>query len=267
NDVTQEDFNSMITAANTGLSALDFEIRSTLHQQTRERQYALVNTTSDILTQLATVHSNDEIAYIKRLLDEIFETNNTETREAMCIAAKDAINLARAGRRETQGGNDTQQKFNLTANEAELLLNNLVIEGWLEKSPQNFFSLSPRALMELKSWLVDTYNEPKEPGEGTRSEDKIKFCHACKEIVTMGQRCADQNCPARLHDICTQAFFRVQRSRSCPICKNEWDGKHFVGEKAVTTSESYLRGKRRSGARVVEAEASGEGEEDIGDND
>jgi hypothetical protein len=79
-----------------------------------------------------------------------------------------------------------------------------------------------------------------------------------------GQRCTQRECPCRLHDICTQNFFRSQRSQTCPICKAEWDGRHFVGEKAITTSESYLKGKRRSGGgrKVPEAEADEEEDSD-----
>lgn len=178
NDITQEDFDSMLSAANDALSPLDFEIRSTLHQETRERYYALVNTTSDALTQIATIHSTDEIGYVKRLLDTMFETNNNERREAMCIAGKEALNLARAGRRDTDG-QQSQPKFNLTSTEAESLLSNLAVEGWLDKSRKGFYSLSPRALMELKGWLVETYNDEDD------NVQKIKSCQACKEIITV----------------------------------------------------------------------------------
>lgn len=181
-DVTQKDFTSMISAANDALSPLDFEIRSALHQETRERYYALVNTTSDALTQVATIHSSDEIGYVKRLFDEMFDANNTERREAMCIAGKDALNLVRAGRREmqqTQQNGESQTKFNLTAHEAEVLLSKLVAEGWLEKSAKGFYSLSPRGLMELKGWLVETYNDEE------NEVRKIKSCEACKEIITV----------------------------------------------------------------------------------
>jgi non-structural maintenance of chromosomes element 1 len=42
----------------------------------------------------------------------------------------------------------------------------------------------------------------------------------------------------------------------------EWDGKHFVGEKAITTSEKYLQGKRRGGSsRRVQQEAEEEADE------
>jgi len=180
-DITQEDFASMVSAANDALSPLDFEIRSAFHQESRERYYALVNTTSDALTQVATIHSSDEIGYVKRLFDEMFDANNTERREAMCIAGKDALNLVRAGRRETQTqqNGESQTKFNLTAHEAELLLSKLVGEEWLEKSAKGFYSLSPRGLMELKGWLVETYNDEE------NEIRKIKSCEACKEIITV----------------------------------------------------------------------------------
>lgn len=178
-DVTQEDFSSMISAANDALSPLDFEIRSAFHQETRERYYALVNTTSDALTQIATIHSTDEIAYVKRLLDAMFDTNNTAKREAMCIAGKDALNLVRAARRDTTGEEtEPQLKLNLTSTEAESLLSQLLVEGWLDKSPSGFYSLSIRALLELGGWLVETYND-----EENRVQ-KIKSCQACKEIIT-----------------------------------------------------------------------------------
>lgn len=255
-DITHEDFTSMLAAANDALSPLDFEIRSALHQETRERYYALVNATSDALTQIATVHSTDEITYVKRLLDAMFETNNTEKREAMCVAGKDALNLVQADHRE-HVGERTQPSFNMTQTDAEALLSHLTAEGWLEKSARGFYSLSLRGLIELKPWLVETYNDEE------NDVYKIKSCQACKDIVTVvssfspntratadclqGQRCPTPGCPVRIHNICTQNYFRSRRSQDCPTCKTTWDGSHFVGERAITTSESYLKGRRRSG--------------------
>lgn len=180
-DVSQDNLNSMISASNKALTPLDYEIRTTVHQDSRETYYALVNTTSDQLTQMATTLSNDEIAYVKRLLDEIFDKNNTKKREALCIHGKDALNLVRAGRRETQStqtDNADLTRYNLTMNEGEATLAKLVAEGWLEKSGKGFYSLSPRGLMELKSWLVETYDDDEEDVK------KIKDCEACKQIVT-----------------------------------------------------------------------------------
>ncbi|KAK5237658.1 hypothetical protein LTR47_000750 [Exophiala xenobiotica] len=234
-DATIEDLNMYVAEANRRLSPLDLEIRSTFHQQTRERVYALVNTTSDPLTQLATTYSPDEIVYLKKLLDAMFDgQNNKGKREAMCLSGIDAIHVGRAqssNRRDTtENGSGATQSSNagmLGARDAEAMLNKLLEEGWLEKSRHGFYSLSPRALMELKGWLVDTYNDEDDDGE---RREKIKFCHACKEIITVN-------------------FFRMHRSQTCPICKTEWDGEHYVGEKAITTSESYQMSRRKSGHR------------------
>ncbi|KAL6248762.1 hypothetical protein RBB50_003824 [Rhinocladiella similis] len=265
-DVTVEDLNSYIADSNTRLSPLDLEIRSTFHQKTRERIYALVNTTSDPLTQLATTYSADEIVYLKKLLDAMFDgSNNRGKKEAMCLSGIDAIQVGRTqgNRRTTQDGDGNATQTNastLGPKDAEAMLAKLVEEGWLEKSRSGFYSLSPRALMELKGWLVDTYNDEDEDGE---TRDKIKFCHACKEIITVGQRCPRRECRCRLHDICTQNFFRMQRSQTCPVCKTEWDGQHYVGEKAITTSESYQMSRRRSGhRRPAESQRQRDGDED-----
>jgi non-structural maintenance of chromosomes element 1 len=184
-DVSIDDLNSYISAANSKLSPLDLDIRSTFHQQTRERWYALVNTTSDSLTQLATTYTAEEIAYVKRLLDAMFEgPNNKGRREAMCIGGIDAVQLHKPGpRRDTpQAGNQ-----GLTMREAEGMLRRLVDEGWLEKSPKGFYSLSPRALMELRAWLVETYND--QADEEVERVERIKFCHACREIITVVSWC------------------------------------------------------------------------------
>jgi non-structural maintenance of chromosomes element 1 len=268
-DITQEDFSSYVSAANTALSPLDLEIRGTFHQITRERIYALINLTSDEGIKLATSHTAEEIAFVKRVMDAMFETNNKPKKEAMCVSNMDALRLNKpSSTRDTQNGTSQASGQGLSMKDAEAMMTNLVEEGWLEKSKKNFYSLSPRALMELRGWLVDTYNEPEleEEDEDERQprHEKIKTCNACKEIITVGQRCVDLNCPGRLHDICTQNFFRMQRGNACPVCKKEWDGKHYVGEKAITTGESYLKGKRRStNTRPAMASSERDGEDEM----
>lgn len=39
----------------------------------------------------------------------------------------------------------------------------------------------------------------------------------------------------------------MQQAEKCPVCKADWPHNKFVGERAITTSEQYLQGKRRSG--------------------
>ncbi|KPI43892.1 Non-structural maintenance of chromosomes element-like protein [Cyphellophora attinorum] len=262
--INQEDLESYITLANRALSPLDLEIRSTLHQTSRNRVYALVNVASDPMTQLATTYSADEINFVKKMLDTMFNSNNRGRTEAMCISSIEVVQLS---------SKSTAKK--LTGNEVEDLVRNLELEGWLEKSDAGFYALSPRALMELKGWLAETYNDVDEEDmdeEEAASRRKIKSCHACKEIITTGQRCARRECPFRLHDICIQNFFRTQRSQVCPLCQTAWDGKHYVGEKAFTTSDRYTgrnrnraTGGRPSAVRDNEAAQEEEDEESEGE--
>ncbi|KAL2863951.1 non-structural maintenance of chromosomes element 1 family protein [Aspergillus lucknowensis] len=252
-DITEEHLSSFIGAANAAISPFDLEIRSTLPQiqindaegaenAAPERVYALVNTTSDGLTQLATTYTADDISFIKRILDKMFEANNNRITEGMAISSIEAVQLAKvpgeASRREsgaatqqTQGG--AAQSLSMT--QAEVVMKQLVEDGWMEKSRRGYYTLSPRGLMELRGWLVATYND--EDGDGRR-HNKIKFCAACKDIITVGQRCGNRECGGRLHDHCMRNFFRVQKAEQCPVCRAPWPGNKFVGERAITSGQN-----------------------------
>jgi hypothetical protein len=194
-DVTQADLTSYIAAANTAISPFDLEIRSTLHQTNQTRVYALINTNSDPLTQLATTYSADEIAFVKRVLDAMFETYNTRRQEAMVVSSMQAIQLAKpsadGNRREsTQSSALTQGSSGqgLSMSQAERMMKKLVEEGWFEKSSKGFYSLSPRSLIELRAWLVATYNDmddDDDPDGGAERNYKVKMCAACRDIITV----------------------------------------------------------------------------------
>lgn len=107
----------------------------------------------------------------------------------MVITGMQAMQLAKgtsdASRR--QSGNATQQSQggasqSLSMSQAEATMKHLVDEGWFEKSRRGFYSLSPRGLMELRGYLVETYNGENDDG---RWVNKIKYCAACGDIVTV----------------------------------------------------------------------------------
>lgn len=102
--------------------------------------------------------------------------------------AKPSANRESLNRRESEGGATQGSSGGLTMKEAEGMMGRLVDEGWLEKSRKGFYSLSARALMELRAWLVSTYNyvdEDDEDDGGRGRINKVKMCFACKEIVTV----------------------------------------------------------------------------------
>ncbi|CAG8393255.1 unnamed protein product [Penicillium salamii] len=237
-DVTEDQFYAYLDTANRTISQFDLEIRSSLPQDLQpaqedppQRVWALVNNTSDPLTQLATTYTADEVAFIKRLLDYMFLTNNTVRTEGMCAAQLQAVGLHKAPttRPATDEPSQTQSAASqsLTMTQAEKMILNLIEEGWFQKSRKGYLTLTPRALMELRGWLAMEYND--------EESAKIRFCAACKDMVTVGQRCADIHCEGRLHDHCIRNFFRMQQAEQCPVCQAEWPGDHFVGERAINT--------------------------------
>ncbi|PPJ57378.1 hypothetical protein CBER1_01427 [Cercospora berteroae] len=286
-DVTEEDFEDYIQRINDALNPFDFEVRNSLHQISRQRIYALVNTTSDSLTQLATTHSPDDIAYVKRILDAMFDTYNTPRREIMAITSFQAGKLAKApggdvDRRDSGRHEETQQQTqsknaSLTQSQAEKVIESMVQEGWFEKTVIEsrsgretvWYTASQRALMELQQWLVDAYNGDME-GEDDEEEphQKIKFCKACAGIVTVGQRCPNLPCNIRLHEACVGKMFRAQRdSETCPACKTGWRDAPKVGIEAAkeqgggggsgggrrsTNGVGSASGRRSNGTQVVD---------------
>ncbi len=125
----------------------------------------------------------------------MFETHNGRGGEICAVTSMQAVRLHKnpnTGARESLGGGEDGQGGGgggqgLTMVQAERLLKALVEEGWFEKSKAGFFTLSPRGLMELRGWLLETYNgnaEENDDGEGRRG-DRVKLCFACKEIITI----------------------------------------------------------------------------------
>lgn len=259
--ITVADLESYIAAASAAMSPFDYEIRTTQHQTTKEKYYAVVNSASDAMTQLATTRTADEIAFIKRVMDAMFETFNTRRSEIMAISSMQAMKVAKApplDRRASAGESQSADK-GLTNSQAEKLMNSLVDEGWLERSSKGYYTLSPRALLELKSWLVASYNDPdEEEGEWQH----IKNCYACKQIITVGERCPAWECNVRLHSTCAKPYWRQKRDGKCPECETKWGGS-YVGEKALDPQG----GGGKAGARKRRSERAQVDGGDSGDED
>jgi hypothetical protein len=264
-DITAPLITSTIQAINERLALVDYEIRSTKDQTNKNTVYALVNTTSDSLTQLATTFTPDAIAYIRRVLDCMFETNNTRNREIMAVSGIQASQLAKAPNRSRQsqvhGDDESSTQVDsatkgLTISESEKVLADLVDQDFFYKSRSGYFSLAPRALMELRTYLKETYNEPAGDEEDEPPIIRIRDCEICREIVTVGLRCNNRECNCRFHDSCAQQYFRSQRGnqRKCPKCKEEWLGDLFVGERAANTGQRRTTGGRSSNVRPDDEE-------------
>jgi hypothetical protein len=173
----------------------------------------------------------------------MFESNNTPTREIMAIKHLDASQLARISRRnrQSQAANedgeaegDTQTDTGITIADADMVLTSLVHEGFFEKHGKDsvYYSLAPRALMELRGYLKETYNDE----DATR----IRDCEGCSQIVTFGVRCDNRKCGVRWHDWCANQYYRGRSTgnRGCPKCETILSGTVFVGERADRVRKS-----------------------------
>ncbi|CUS10864.1 unnamed protein product [Tuber aestivum] len=265
-DINERIVSSYISKANDMIHDFDLEIKIMLDQRDRSKTYALINTTSDELVQLATTHNADEIAFFKRVLDAIFETNNTRDAEVLAVHDFAAVRLHKnpqqGGATQATQGSASQSTSGLTMVGAEAALGSFVDEGWLECSKcahgdrvfrAGFYSLTTRALLELGPYLFQAYNTPADE-DGEHDDDgsptngtieRVKTCHACREIVTIGLRCTDKYCKLRLHTACAEGIFRPNRTPECPHCKKGWNGGLPVGEEA-DRGQRMPRGNRQS---------------------
>lgn len=256
--MTEPQITSTIQSINAKIEHYDFEIRSTRDQQTKLIHYALVNKTSDSLTQLATRFSANEIAYVRRVLDYMFETNNSRTREVMAIKQTEASQLARPRRNRQSQINGTAEDgetsqaadTGISIPEADDVLDTLVNEAFFQKSRQGYYSLASRALMELRAYLKETYNETPEDAEGETPIIRIRDCEGCREIVTYGIRCNNRDCSVRWHDACANGYYRgrSRENRDCPKCRTQCSGDVYVGERAdrIPAGRNSTGGSRRT---------------------
>jgi len=160
-----------VSRINHAIADFDFEVRKTLDQTTGNPIWAIVNTTSDSITQLATAHNASEIAYFRTLLSAIFDTSNSVHEEVFAVKSTDASNLSSA------------QGVNMTKTAADFALHNFIREGWLEKSRNGFITITERGLLELKGYITEMFTDMDEEESGRRV-DKLRTCHACQEIIT-----------------------------------------------------------------------------------
>lgn len=292
-DITQPQITSTIQTINARIEPFDFEIRNTREQRTKETLYALVNSTSDSLTQLATKFSPGEIAYIRRLLDYMFEINNTPSCQVMALKHAEASQLSRPSRRsrpsqfnsttttnmnadDDDDGDNNNNNDNTNTNhrngdgsqaadtgitiaEADAVLTRLVNESFFQKSRLGYFSLAPRALMELRAYLKETYNETADEAEDGVERIRIYDCEGCRELVTYGIRCNRKACPVRWHDACASSYYRgkAREARKCPKCETQCLGDLYVGERA-----DQARGRRTVGAGNTRGATQYHGEQD-----
>jgi hypothetical protein len=188
----------------------------------------------------------------------MFDTNNTKTREVMALKHTEASQLARPRRNRNSQAPGEEIDAGISIHEADTTLHTLVQLGFFHKTGVSavYYSLAPRALMELRAYLKETYNEPPSAPDADDGITRIRDCEGCRDIVTHGIRCSNRECGVRWHDACANSYYRGRREggRKCPVCETECSGDVYVGVRADKPGKG-----RRS---VVEREEDEEAEEE-----
>ncbi|KAI7827502.1 DNA repair protein Nse1 [Gamsiella multidivaricata] len=246
----QDQFQDFITQLNEGLNNVELEFRQAQDEISGEAVVALTNTNGQKIAQVATGYSPTELEYFKHLLDAIIMADD----EAFCISSTAALH--EAGKLK----NKENKALAIPKREAENLLDRFVADKWFIRSAAGAYSLSMRSLLELQTYLKETYG------------DQVQECTLCMEIITKGQRCEVAACSSRLHHHCASQYFKNMSNPVCPTCHSAWPGRVLIGLPDKTSAPSMIRRRRRendvAGDREGEdGNARGEAEDDDEDED
>lgn len=209
-----------IDKINDKLHLLGFEISKTKSQDTQDLYYTYINTITDTPSKISTQHSPKEIEVIKRIIEKILVECEDES---YIITSSDALKIC-------------NRSASFSASEGEHFLKSLVDEGWLNRSMKGRYSLSIRALTELKRTFIEKYGIK----NNDNSEGQISLCKGCDEIVTNGVRCYRDACYIKFHTQCQLHYFRAKGTK-CPNdeCTVDWneDKPRPVGEKRLVPNQ------------------------------
>lgn len=189
-----------VVAINRKLSTVDFEIVRTSSQESEEILYILINKKSDNAVKLSTVFTNAEIQIINDLIDRMFDHSN-ESKSSLSYSISPAVAVEIVKKSSSKTTNQQSYEF----------LNDLELKGWISYIDRRY-TLSSRALAELKGFLIDKYGE-----DSAETEGSISICYGCKQIATRGLRCSNDSCFIRFHNLCRDHFIKSNNdSTKCP---------------------------------------------------
>ncbi|CAD6579809.1 MAG: hypothetical protein TREMPRED_002588 [Tremellales sp. Tagirdzhanova-0007] len=229
------------------LQEVGMELRSGREEGGPGKQWVILvnNDPNDVALQASDL-TPLEIAYYREVIQAIMSSY-----PANSIGSTRALRLT------------TTLKANMTRLAAEALLGSLTSRGWLAKSKRGRYSLAPRAMMELETYLRQEF------------EEWVHKCRKCEGMILSGVVCNHGNCDTHLHEYCYDLLRRSARN-ACPTCTTSFADHppRPVGEGAVPRIEDDWQGggngkKRKRASRggqsaAQEDEEQSEGEEEEG---
>lgn len=232
-NVTSTQFKSVLAKINSKLDPLDFEIvESKDMDDSSVTLFSFVNKKPNGAILLSTRYTDNEIQYIKHIIDRIFASEHVlanSTPEIQVITysvplmrmikfLRDGPTEPKTEEQTPEGDGDDGETsvaapiIRLSLEESEEFLKDLEYSGWLERYNNNY-TLSTRGLVELRKYLIETY--------GVFPNGTISTCFGCGDILTRGLSCPNSKCHVRFHDYCKGLVERSRNIDSCPGCDNK----------------------------------------------
>ncbi|CAF2847544.1 unnamed protein product [Rotaria sp. Silwood2] len=149
-------------------------------------------------------YTEKEAAIFEKLLELVI------TSDEKCVAPREVFEAVLANDLKV-----TQKEFGET-------MTRLHHDKWIESGPNNTVILHARAILEMQSFIMDTYR------------DLIYNCQICTRLLIRGLNCSNSSCDIHMHRSCAARYFlRLSNSTSnsttkktaypCPVCKQEWN--------------------------------------------
>ncbi|XP_029433367.1 non-structural maintenance of chromosomes element 1 homolog isoform X2 [Rhinatrema bivittatum] len=206
-----DDFVSVI---NVQLQSLFMQIRKGMAEDDGRQYYALVNLAETEITKMATDYAENELELFRKTMDLIIQSDNG------FASSTSILNLS-----------DQLQTKKMKKKEAEQVLQSFVQDKWL--SEEGEYTLSTRCLMEMESYLCNTY------------QDMVSKCNLCGTIAIQRQIC--ETCGIQIHLACVATYFKGQSEPHCPNCNEFWPYEiPVLNRPDYPTPVTAARDKRRA---------------------
>jgi len=193
---------NVIAAINKSLEPYNMQIKKCICEVNGTNYYALVNQTEHPLNKLSPYYTPAQLELYKKIVEEIVtsESGTVTSLQVLNFEFGEAVKFSRKEREET--------------------LTKMAEDKWLLQE-EGEISLSARSIYELEVYIREVH------------KDDAIICPACNALVIRGQRCANDECPVRIHNHCAKKLFKAGTQRKCPSCKTAWNVVASGGEEST----------------------------------
>jgi len=191
-EVSAEMMGQMVAKVNRQLRPYNIEISRGPNESDGTIHYALINTADNDITRMASIWTQKELIYYKKVVTAIVESDTTS------ITWTKLLNIGR---------ND---EMKLTVSAAENLMNKWMDQKWFEELSDGNIAIGVRSLLEMNVYIRDHFD--------------VKDCLRCKILCVRGLDC--MSCSSKLHYHCSDSQY-IQDNK-CPNCHKQFaDTEHM----------------------------------------